>query len=166
LTFIVSAVTTAEPAPAPIRWYDELVLPVLLGAARNSYGSAIRTALAEIGCDDVPRSGARVLGALARDSSVTDIAALVGTSKQAASQLVDTLVTRGYLSREPAPDDRRKVVLRLTGRGEEAAAVVAEAVQDVDAAIAARVGADAVAQARDVLAVAVEIGHPEHFGDA
>jgi DNA-binding MarR family transcriptional regulator len=159
-------VAPTDETQTPARWYDEIVLPVMLGAARNTYGTAIRTALAEIGCDDVPRSGARVLGALARDSSVTDIAALVGTSKQAASQLVDTLVTRGYLTREPAPEDRRKVVLRLTGRGEEAAGVVAEAVQDVDAAITARVGADALAGARDVLAVAVEIGHPEHFGAA
>jgi DNA-binding MarR family transcriptional regulator len=154
------------PDPAEPRWYEDLVLPVMLQAARQTYGSAIRAALAEIGCDDVPRSGARVLGALARDSGVTDIAELVGTSKQAASQLVDTLVTRGYLTREAAPEDRRRVVLRLTTRGEEAAAVIAESVQDVDAAVAGRVGADALARARDVIAVLVEIGHPEHFAPA
>src|SRR5882757_8299231 len=131
--------TTADGQhhPKP-RWYDDLVLPVMLQAARQTYGSAIRAALAEIGCDDVPRSGARVLGALSRDSGVTDIAELVGTSKQAASQLVDTLVTRGYLTRDPAPEDRRRVLLRLTTRGTEAAAVIAESVQDVDAAVAGR----------------------------
>ena len=52
---------------------------------------------------------------------------------------------RGYLTRDPAPDGRRKVVLRLTARGEEAARVVAETVQDVDDAIADRVGAEALA---------------------
>ncbi len=150
---------TASPTP----WYDDVVLPVLLASARSTYGSAIRQALAEIGCDDMPRSGARVLGALRRDAGVSDIAGLVGTSKQAASQLVDTLVTRGYLTRAPAPDDRRRVVLTLTERGVEAAEVVAETVQDVDAAIVARVGAEAFAGARSVLAVAVEIGHPGHF---
>ena len=41
---------------------------------------------------------------------------------------------------------------------------MAETVQDVDAAIIGRVGAEAFAAARSVLAVAVEIGHPEHFG--
>ncbi len=149
-------------AEAP--WYDDVVLPVLLQAARRTYGSAIRSALAEIGCDDLPRSGARVIGALRRDAGVSDIAGLVGTSKQAASQLVDTLVTRGYLTRSPAPDDRRRVVLTLTDRGAEAAEVVAETVQDVDTAIAGRVGADALAAARTVLAAAVEIGHRDHFG--
>jgi DNA-binding MarR family transcriptional regulator len=159
-------VTSSRSAPAEHRWYDEVALPVMLQAARSTYGSAIRAALAEIGCDDMPRSGARVVGALARDSGVTDIAALVGTSKQAASQLVDTLVMRGYLTREVAPEDRRRVVLALTDRGEEAAAVIGEAVEDVDGAITRRVGAEAYATALEVIATAVEIGHPEHFASA
>ena len=141
------------------RWHDEIVLPVLLGAARRTYGSAIRDALLQVGCDDVPRLGARVLGALARDSSVSDIAELCGVSKQAPSQLVDTLLMRGYLSRTPDEMDRRRVNLRLTARGEEAAAVVARAVADVDAAITERVGAAALVQARVVIAELVELGH-------
>jgi DNA-binding MarR family transcriptional regulator len=145
--------TTATP------WYAEIVLPVLLGAARKTYGSAIAHALGDVGCDDVPRLGARVLGALARDSGVTDIAELCGISKQAASQLVDTLVMRGYLSRTTDEQDRRRVNLRLTPRGEEAAAVVAAAVGEVDAAITERVGPAALAQARAVIAGLVELGH-------
>jgi DNA-binding MarR family transcriptional regulator len=145
-------------------WHDDIVLPVLLGAARKTYGAAIHRALAGVGCDDVPRLGARVLGALARDSSVTDIAELCGISKQAASQLVDTLVTRDYLTRTSDEQDRRRVNLRLTARGEEAAAVIAQAVLDVDAAITDRVGAQALADARLVVANLVELGHPAHFG--
>jgi DNA-binding MarR family transcriptional regulator len=145
-------------------WHDEIVLPVLLGAARKTYGAAIHRALAAVGGDDVPRLGARVLGALARDSSVTDIAELCGISKQAASQLVDTLVTRDYLTRTGDEQDRRRVNLRLTARGEEAAAVIAQAVRDVDAAITDRVGAQALADARLVVANLVELGHPAHFG--
>lgn len=149
--------------PAPIAaWHDDVVLPVLLGAARQTYGTAIRDALGRVGCDDVPRLGARVLGALARDAGVSDIAALCGISKQAASQLVDTLVMRGYLTRATDEQDRRRVNLRLTPRGEEAAAVVAGAVADVDAAITQRVGAAALADARAVVAAVVELGHPEH----
>ena len=41
---------------------------------------------------------------------------------QAAGQLVDTLVMRGYLERQTDPDDRRRLVVRLTERGAEAAA--------------------------------------------
>jgi DNA-binding MarR family transcriptional regulator len=148
------------PAPTVIpHWSEEIVLPVLLGEARKTYGAAIREALAQVGCDDVPRLGARVLGALARDSGVADIAALCGISKQAASQLVDTLVVRGYLTRSADEQDRRRVNLRLTPRGEQAAATIGEAVADVDAAITDRVGAAAVAQARVVAAALVELGH-------
>jgi DNA-binding MarR family transcriptional regulator len=152
--------TTDGGAP----WHQEIVLPVLLGAARKTYGSAIRDALTEVGCDDVPRLGARVLGALARDSGVSDIAELCGISKQAASQLVDTLVTRDYLTRATDEQDRRRVNLRLTPRGQEAAIVIAEAVQQVDAAITARVGAERLAQAREVVALVVEMGHRDHIG--
>ncbi len=158
-----TAASTGPPPPAEPPWDAELVLPVMLAAARGTYGSAIRQALAAVGCDDMPRLGARVLGALARASGVTDIAALCGISKQAASQLVDTLVMRGYLSRTPDGEDRRRVNLRLTPRGEEAAAVIGGAVRDVDAAVTERVGVEALARAREVLAVLVELGHPEHF---
>jgi DNA-binding MarR family transcriptional regulator len=159
LTFTVERMTV-DSTTAP--WYDEIVLPVLLGAARKTYGTAIQRALAEVGCDDVPRLGARVLGALARDSGVADIAELCGISKQAASQLVDSLVPRDYLSRTSDEQDRRRVNLRLTARGEAAAVVIAGAVRGVDAAITERVGATALAQAREVVAHLVELGHPAH----
>jgi DNA-binding MarR family transcriptional regulator len=157
LTIIVEGMSDVDQTAPP--WHEEIVLPVLLGAARKTYGAAIQQALADAGCDDVPRLGARVLGALARDSGVADIAALCSISKQAASQLVDTLVMRGYLTRSTDEQDRRRVNLRLTPRGEAAASVVAEAVADVDAAISHRVGPDALAQARLVIAGLVELGH-------
>jgi DNA-binding MarR family transcriptional regulator len=37
-------------------------------------------------------------------------------SKQAASQLVDTLVTRAYLQRSPDPVDRGRMTIKLTAR--------------------------------------------------
>jgi DNA-binding MarR family transcriptional regulator len=59
-------------------------------------------------------------------------------SKQAASQLVDTLVVRGYLTREVDPSDRRRMTLELTERGRAAALAVRDGVETVDAALAAR----------------------------
>ena len=47
-------------------WYTEVSLPALLRAARAAYGKAIRAALAEAGCDDVPPNGSYVIGAIAR----------------------------------------------------------------------------------------------------
>jgi hypothetical protein len=47
-------------------WWQEVSLPALLRAARATYGFAIHGALCEVGCDDVPRNGSYVIGAIAR----------------------------------------------------------------------------------------------------
>ena len=53
-------------------------------------------------------------------------------SKQAASQLVDTLVLRGYLERAENPEDRRRIDVLPTERGRAAAAAIKNGVQSVD----------------------------------
>ena len=60
----------------------------------------------------------------------------LGISKQRASQLVDTLVLRGYLTREVNAEDRRRTTILLTDRGRAAAAEVRAAVEQVDAELA------------------------------
>ena len=130
----------------------EVGTPALLRAARTTYGSAIREVLSEVGCEDVPRNGIFVIGAVARGGSpLSDIIASLGVSKQAAGQLVDTLVVRGYLERSPDPDDRRRMTVDLTDRGRTAAEATWTAVNEVDTALADRVGADAVAITRSTL---------------
>ena len=147
--------TDADPAPP---WWEATSIPALLRAARRTYGSATQAALAEAGCDDMPTNGSFVVGAIARGGSpLSGIIAALGVSKQAAGQLVDTLVVRGYLERTPDPDDRRRMTLDLTDRGRTAASTVGEAVRAVDARLAERVGIDAVAQARAVLGALVEL---------
>ncbi len=106
-------------------WYEDLVLPVLLGAGRMTYGRAIREGYAEAGFDDIPKLGPRLLGGIRRFGgsvgSVGDVARDFGVSKQAASKLIDTLVIRGYVERGTDPDDRRRLTLELTELGREAA---------------------------------------------
>ena len=100
-----------------------VAFPALLRAARRTYGSAVRAALAEAGCDDMPRNGSYVVGAIDRTGApLSQIITELGVSKQAAGQLVDTLVARGYLDRSPDPDDRRRLTITLTERGHAAAA--------------------------------------------
>ena len=60
-------------------------------------------------------------------------------SKQAASQLLDTLVTRGYVRRSLDPVDRRRMIVTLTLRGAEAAVAQAAGVERVDAGLAQHV---------------------------
>jgi DNA-binding MarR family transcriptional regulator len=138
---------------------DEVVLPALLRAARRTYGWAIREAQAEAGCDDVPRNGSYVIGAIARTGSpLGEIIKQLGVSKQTAGQLVDALVARGYLDRSPDPEDRRRLTIGLTERGHHAAAAGRSAVERVDVELKARVGAEYVAHARATLSALIDIG--------
>ncbi|MFH9007897.1 MarR family winged helix-turn-helix transcriptional regulator [Streptomyces afghaniensis] len=50
-------------------------------------------------------------------ATVTDLAAHLGVTKQAASQLVDEMVRKGYAERRPHPGDARARLVVLTGRG-------------------------------------------------
>ncbi|WP_405832423.1 MarR family winged helix-turn-helix transcriptional regulator [Streptomyces sp. NBC_01176] len=50
-------------------------------------------------------------------ATVTELAAHLGVTKQAASQLVDELVRKGYVERHPHPDDARARLIVLTERG-------------------------------------------------
>jgi DNA-binding MarR family transcriptional regulator len=144
-------------------WYDDVVLPALLRHARNTYGVAMRRALEEGGFDDVPRNGLYVIGGLAMGAGEVPLGQLIRElriSKQAAGQLVDTLVTRGYLERAVDPQDRRKLTVTLSERGRAAAAAQAAGREKVDAALMAIVGADDIERARRTLAALVDIGSP------
>jgi DNA-binding MarR family transcriptional regulator len=114
-----------------------VAIPALLRAARGAYGHAVRSRLATAGFDDLPRNGPYVLGGMANHGGAAgDLIRQLGVSKQAASQLIDTLVVRGYLERQVHPADRRRMTVALTERGHTAAAAVAEGVESVDAELA------------------------------
>lgn len=116
---------------------EGLLLPALLRASRGSYGEAVRASLEQAGFVDVPRNGAFVLGGVVNQGvAARDLVRQLGVSKQAASQLVDTLVVRGYLERTPDEQDRRRVTLRATERGAAAATAVRDAVRSVDEQLA------------------------------
>ncbi|ELS52119.1 MarR family winged helix-turn-helix transcriptional regulator [Streptomyces viridochromogenes] len=50
-------------------------------------------------------------------ATVTDLAVHLGVTKQAASQLVDEIVRKGYAERRPHPGDARARLVVLTERG-------------------------------------------------
>lgn len=143
------------------KWYEDLVLPVLLAEGRATYGRAIRKGYAEGGFDDIPRLGPRLLGGIRRFGgsvgSVGDVARDFGVSKQAASKLIDTLVIRGYVERRTDPEDRRRLTLELTERGREAADIGREATGRVDRALEEAVGAEAVTQMRETVGALVAL---------
>ena len=141
--------------------FKEIIMPALLRAARSTYGAAMRRALAGEGYGDIPKNGMYVIGGLALGAGDAPLSRLIqelGVSKQAAGQLVDTLVLRGYLERAVHADDRRKLTITLTPRGQAAAAAQAAARMQVDAELLTRVGADDIARTRRTLAALRDMG--------
>lgn len=146
--------------------FDEVTFPALLRAARTTYGSAMREALSEVGCDDLPRNGMFVIGAIARTGApLGRIITELGVSKQAAGQLVDTLVLRGYLDRSTDPEDRRRLTVSLTERGRGAAAAIRAAVDGVDVELVSRVGPEYVAHTRATLMALIGRDRPSEQDD-
>jgi DNA-binding MarR family transcriptional regulator len=118
----------------------QLATPTLMRAARGTYARSIRAHLQEIGVTDLPRNGAFILfGVLSGDGARAELPTGLGVSKQAVSQVIDVLVTRGYLDRRPDDSDRRRVVLELTERGHEVAAAVWRGTEAIDEQLASRV---------------------------
>jgi DNA-binding MarR family transcriptional regulator len=146
---------------------ERLGMPGLLRAARQAYASAVRAALTDAGFDDLPRNGATVLARVYESSSpLPDLTRQLSISKQAISQLIDTMVMRGYLDRTPDTEDRRRMLLTLTPRGEAAARVCWEAVTEADQELERRLSAEGVSALRASLIVMAEMGmeHPSAQG--
>ncbi len=120
----------------------------------------MRSALEDAGYDDIPKNGLYVIGGLALGAGDVPLASLIRDlriSKQAAGQLVDTLVNRGYLARNIDEQDRRRLIVTLTDRGRAAAATQAMARERVDAELLAKVGPECVEHTRIALAALTEM---------
>jgi DNA-binding MarR family transcriptional regulator len=148
---------------------DGVVIPALLRAARGSYGQAVRAHLAAAEYDDLPSNGPFVLGGMARfNASAADMITGLGVTKQAASQLIDLLVVRGYLTREVDSQDRRRMTISLTERGRGAAQATGAAVDSIDAELATMITPEQLAGLRAGLTALGEINaraadtHPHH----
>jgi DNA-binding MarR family transcriptional regulator len=145
-------------------WFEEIAMPAMLRHARSTYGVAMRRALEDAGYEDIPRNGMYVIGGLAAGAGGVPLGQLVkelAVSKQAAGQLVDALVLRGYLDRTVDAEDRRKLTVTLTERGRAVAAIQGEVIRKIDAELAARVGKDDILVARRVLAELMGMGRRE-----
>jgi DNA-binding MarR family transcriptional regulator len=142
--------------PDATRSLESISLIALIRTARLTYGRAMRAALVDVGCDDIPSNGMFVIGAIGRDGApLSEIIRGLGVSKQAAGQLIDTLVLRGYVERDTDPQDRRCLTLKLTERGLDAAAAQGAAIDRLDVDLLTRVGADHIAGTRETLAALI-----------
>ena len=81
----------------------------------------------------------------------TDVAAQVGISPQAVNYLLRELERLGYLEREPHPTDLRSKRIVLTQRGIAAVGVIRDAVGEMEATWAQRLGPKRFTQLRNLL---------------
>ncbi len=122
---------------------QDLSTPALLRAARGAYGQAMRAALADAGVDDLPRNGAFILAGIdASGGPRTDLPQELGVTKQAVSNVIEALVARGYVERSPGSDDRRRIALELTDRGQTAVDALVRGIASVDGELRGTVTSD------------------------
>jgi DNA-binding MarR family transcriptional regulator/catechol 2,3-dioxygenase-like lactoylglutathione lyase family enzyme len=136
---------------ADVDW-TEFPIPTLMRSARGVYAQSIRAQLQLLGVDDLPRNGAFILAGIDTEGGpLADLPAELGVTKQAVSQVVDILVTKGYLERRGDVGDRRRVVLELTDRGREVVAAVQRGVDAVDHQLAEQVPSGQIDAMRSAL---------------
>jgi DNA-binding MarR family transcriptional regulator/catechol 2,3-dioxygenase-like lactoylglutathione lyase family enzyme len=131
---------------------NEFATPALMRMARGVYASSIRVQLRAIGIDDLPRNGSFILAGIdASGAPRPELPSELGVTKQAVSQVIDALVSRGYLERGTDPGDRRRLALELTERGQQALDAVIAGVEAVDRQLEERVSHERVETLRSVL---------------
>lgn len=97
---------------------EAMALSAVLLAAAGELTQRIHEGVVARGFEGVrPAHGFAFARLAPNGATVTDLAAHLGVTKQAASQLVDEVVRRGYVERRPHPDDARARLLVLTELG-------------------------------------------------
>ena len=92
---------------------------ILITAANRCIADRLLTAVATAGDDRMRPSFGFVLRAVAAEEpTISRLAELLGVTKQAASRLVDDMVSLDYLQRSDLPGDRRQKRLHLSPTGE------------------------------------------------
>jgi DNA-binding MarR family transcriptional regulator len=97
---------------------DLLDLPVLLLSAARALVDGIDAGVRARGFTDLRPAHGFAFVRLAPDgATVGQLAEHLDVTKQAASQMVEELVTKGYVDRRPHPDDARARLIVLTPKG-------------------------------------------------
>ena len=81
----------------------------------------------------------------------SDLAAHLGMSKQALNYLLGELEGSGYIERHPDPNDLRSKRIAVTRRGDALAAVIREAVGEMEGEWSVQLGPKRFAQLRSLL---------------
>lgn len=131
---------------------EALALTTALLAAAGDLTRRINDGVAARGFEGRPVYGFAFARLAPDGATATDLAAHLGVTKQAASQLVDEIVRKGYAERRPYPGDARVRLVVLTGRGWACVRAAEEAAAEAVAGWAELLGEGEVGVLRDHLA--------------
>ncbi|MFE9775475.1 MarR family winged helix-turn-helix transcriptional regulator [Streptomyces sp. NPDC005931] len=97
---------------------EAMALSAALLAVAGELTQRIQEGVVARGFEGVRPAHGFAFARLAPDgATVTDLASHLGVTKQAASQLVDEMVRKGYVERRPHPGDARARLVVLTASG-------------------------------------------------
>jgi DNA-binding MarR family transcriptional regulator len=131
---------------------DLLDLPALLLGAARALVDGIDAGVRARGFTDLrPAHGFAFALLAGGGATVVDLARHLDVTKQAASQMVEDLVGKGYVERRPHPDDARARLIVLTDRGRACTRAADEAAEDTLRPWADAIGAHRVEALRSDL---------------
>ncbi|MCF2131150.1 MarR family winged helix-turn-helix transcriptional regulator [Strepomyces sp. STD 3.1] len=131
---------------------DAMALSAALLAAAGGLTQRIHDGVVARGFEGLRPAHGFAFTRLAPDgATATDLAAHLGVTKQAASQLVDELVRKGYAERRPHPADARARLVVLTETGWACTRAAEEAAAEAVRAWAEVLGEDEIRALRDGL---------------
>lgn len=143
------------PTPSIADTY--FTIPELMRVARGSYKRAVDLRLAAGGLEDLPTASGYLLAYLdSNEDAIGEKVDGLGIKQREYRQLVDTLVLRGYLTRQIDPANG-VATLTLTERGRAANEATAAGVSFVDQELESRLSETEMAGLRRGLAVLGEI---------
>jgi DNA-binding MarR family transcriptional regulator len=139
---------------------DALTLSALVLAAGNALVDGIHAGVVGRGFADLrPAHGFAFARLAPAGATVSELAGHLGITRQAAAQLVDELVAKGYVKRQRHPHDGRAQLITLTERGWACTRAAEAAAAETVATWAAVVGEDRLRTIRQALAEIAPAGH-------
>jgi DNA-binding MarR family transcriptional regulator len=126
-----------------------LDVPFLLLSAARALVDGVDAGVRARGFTDIrPAHGYAFARLSGTGATVVQLAEHLDVTKQAASQMVDDLVRKGYVERHAHPDDARAKLITLTARGVACTRAAEEAATEVLEPWAARLGPERLAALR------------------
>jgi DNA-binding MarR family transcriptional regulator len=139
---------------------EDVPLARLFAMAFRDLVGNLHDRLRERGWEDVrPAFGFALLAVRDAPTTATELAALMGTTKQAASKLAAAMTDAGYLVLGAASADGRQRPLSLSPRGRELLRAVEDIYRELEAEWAEVIGAASVERLRRSLLTAILVSH-------